>query len=205
MSSPCRLLWVWCPHRESFHWHQKYWLSLLLLPLRERDHLEMPFSWPILKFNSSNIFVLRSIFARAFRSSSPSSLRLLSESCFLKYCISRELSSRLSELMYSSLIMDFKCLQSNTNVNKLFPGSQLTLAPPPCWGGCPGASSVEDRGAGVQTQAGRVGRRGERRRGRTNRWEWCWSSSRRFSFSCSEPSADNTRPAKLVWVERRHM
>ena len=54
--------------------------------------------------------LLQSILAKAFSSSSPSRWSLLSASCFLKYCINRELSSSISGLMYSSLIMDFRCL-----------------------------------------------------------------------------------------------
>ena len=60
---------------------------------------------------------LQSIFARAFSNSRPSRRLLLSASCFLKYCINNELSSRLSGLMYSSLIMDFRCLQITINMN----------------------------------------------------------------------------------------
>ena len=64
------------------------------------------------KHHSLCLLLLQSILAKAFSSSSPSNRLLLSASCFLKYCISRELSSNISGLMYSSLIIDFKCLRT---------------------------------------------------------------------------------------------
>lgn len=92
---------------------------------------------PESKYHSLGLLLgpLQSILAKALSSSSPSNWLLLSASCFLKYCISRELSSNISGLMYSSLIIDFKCLRTKIHVEG---HSKFLIAPTLFPQPCPG-------------------------------------------------------------------